>query len=54
MSKENDDIIKNYQKNIKLIKKYNKLYYNNDSPLVSDSEYDELKRSVIDLEEKNT
>ena len=43
MRKENSDIVKDYQKKIKLIKKHNKLYYNSDSPLVSDSEYDKLK-----------
>ena len=53
MSKENSYIIKDYQKKIKLIKKHNKLYYNNDSPSVSDSEYDKLKKEVIELEDKN-
>ena len=53
MLKEKSDIIKDYQKKIKLIKKYNKLYYNDDSPSVSDSEYDKLKKEVIDLEDQN-
>ncbi len=53
MGKENSEIIKDYQKKIKLIKRYNKLYYNDDSPSVSDSEYDKLKREVVDLEKKN-
>ncbi len=53
MSKENKDIIKNYQKKIQLIKKHNKLYYNNDSPSLSDSEYDKLKKEVIYLEDEN-
>ena len=53
MSKENSEIIKDYQKKIRLIKKYNKLYYNDDSPLVSDSEYDKLKKETIDLEDNN-
>ena len=47
------EIIKNYQKKIKLIKKYNKLYYNNDAPKVSDAEYDKLKKEIIEIEEKN-
>ena len=53
MSKESNDIIRDYQKKIKLIRKYNKLYYNDDSPLISDSEYDKLKKEVIDLEDQN-
>jgi len=53
MRKENSAIIKDYKKKIRLIKKYNKLYYNDDSPSVSDSEYDKLKKEVVDLEEKN-
>ena len=53
MVKTDDDIVKNYQKKIKLIKKYNKLYYNNDAPKVSDAEYDKLKKEIIEIEEKN-
>ena len=53
MPKEKSDIIKDYQKKIKLIKKYNKLYYNDDSPLISDSEYDKLKKEIVDLEDQN-
>ena len=53
MPKEKSDIIKDYQKKIKLIKKYNKLYYNDDSPLISDSGYDKLKKEIVDLEDQN-
>ena len=53
MPKEKSDIIKDYQKKIKLIKKYNKLYYNDDSPLIPDSEYDKLKKEIVDLEDQN-
>ncbi len=53
MTKADNDIIKNYQKKIKLIRKYNRFYYNNDSPKVSDAEYDKLKREIIEIEEKN-
>ena len=53
MSKAGNDIVKDYQKKIKLIKKYNKLYYNNDSPKVSDAEYDKLKKEILEIEEKN-
>ena len=54
MSKENNDLIKNYQRKIKLIKRYNKLYYNDDSPSVTDSVYDKLKKEVIELEDENS
>ena len=41
-----------YKKKIRLISKYNKLYYNESNPIISDSEYDDLKREVILLEKK--
>jgi DNA ligase (NAD+) len=53
MSKNKDDIIKDYQQGINLIKKYNKLYYSEDNPSVSDSEYDNLKKFLINLEKNN-
>ena len=53
MIKVNDNIIKDYQKKIKLLKKYNKLYYNNDNPLVSDGEFDKLKQKIFSLEKEN-
>ena len=46
------EIIKNYQKKIKLIINYNKNYYNKNSSLVSDKEYDELKNEILLLEKK--
>ncbi len=54
MSKKEDNINNNYLKKIKLIEKYNKLYYDKDSPVVSDQLYDELKNEVIDLEKSNS
>ena len=42
-----------YKKKIKLLKKHNKLYFNNDSPIISDAEYDDLKKDIIILEDKN-
>ena len=41
-----------YNKKIKLYNKYNKHYYNNSSPKVSDKEYDELKADILLLEKK--
>ena len=41
-----------YKKKIKLINSYNKSYYNNNSPEITDSKYDTLKKEIILLEEK--
>ena len=41
-----------YNKKIKLYNKYNKHYYNNSSPKVSDKEFDELKHDILSLEKK--
>ena len=53
MKKRIEEITKEYQNKIRLIKKYNKLYYNEDNPSVSDEEYDNLKKEIISLEKKN-
>jgi len=45
------EIQKEYNKKIKLINIYNKYYYNDSAPLVSDKEYDELKKDIYLLEE---
>ena len=41
-----------YNKKIKLIKQYNKLYYDNNKSAISDGDYDDLKKTIIFLEEK--
>jgi DNA ligase (NAD+) len=46
------EIQKIYNKKIKLFHKYNKNYYESSSPLVSDSEFDELKKNILLLEKK--
>ena len=43
-------ITKNYLKKISKLKKYNQAYYEKDSPIISDQEYDILKKKIIDLE----
>jgi len=53
MTREKRNIIKDYQEKIKLIKKYNKLYFSEDNPSISDSEYDRLKKEVLKIEKKN-
>ena len=45
-------IKKIYLEKIKEINKHNKSYYQNSAPNVSDKKYDELKKSIIDLEKK--
>ena len=51
---KNDLIKKEYLQTIKLIQKYNKQYYDKDKPIVSDQEYDLLKKKVLDLETEYT
>ena len=48
----NIKILKEYKKKIKLIKKFNKFYYDKSSPIVLDSDYDKLKNEIISLEKK--
>ena len=53
MKKDNNHLIKkDYLNKINLIKKYNKAYYLNSKPEVSDSSYDELKNNILALEKK--
>jgi DNA ligase (NAD+) len=46
------DIKKNYEKKIKEIKRFNKFYYQENKPLISDSEYDQLKKEIFNLEKR--
>ena len=41
-----------FKKRIKLINKYNKFYYDKSKPLVTDKEYDELKKDILIFETK--
>ncbi len=47
------EIQKKYNKQKKLLTKYNHHYFNLDSPLVSDSNYDKLKNELLELEDNN-
>ena len=51
MSKK--EVQKEYNKKIKLINNYNDYYYNQSSPIVSDREYDEIKKEIVLLESKH-
>ena len=54
MSKTKDNINKNYLKKIKLLQSYDKFYYDKDSPVVTDQQYDTLKKEIITLEINNS
>ena len=45
-------IKKKYLKEIKLLQKFNKYYYDKNKPIISDQEFDLLKKNIIDLESK--
>ena len=51
--KEND-IKKYYNKKIRELRKHNELYFDQSSPKISDKEYDEIKREIINLEKKHS
>ena len=46
------EIYKEYLKKIKLIQKYNQLYYNKNKSDISDFQFDTLKKEVLDLGNK--
>ncbi len=46
------EIRKDYNSKIDLIKRYNKFYYDKSNPIVTDKEYDELRKKVLLLEKK--
>ena len=48
----NKKIKTDYENKIKLINKYNEYYYDKSNPLVADSEYDTLKKEILNLERK--
>ena len=47
-----NSLLKKYKKKLDLLDKYNKLYYQNQEPLVSDRDYDNLKFEILELEKK--
>ena len=47
-----EEIKKKYRKKISEILKHNENYYDKNNPLISDKDYDELKREILDLEKK--
>ena len=46
------EIRNNYLKKIDELKKHNKLYFENSSPVISDKDYDQIKKDILNLEKK--
>ena len=44
------EIQKIYKNKLSLINKHNESYYDKSSPIISDSEYDILKKDLLELE----
>ena len=40
--------LKDYKNKLNLLEKYNKFYYQDQKPIVSDKEFDKLKREIIE------
>ena len=49
---KNNRIFSDYKKKIKLLKKYNEYYFDKNKPLVDDKKYDDLKKQILNLENK--
>ena len=52
MVKDIKEITKAYAEKIVVLKKHNQAYHNEDKPSITDSEYDNLKKEILDLEKK--
>ena len=50
--KNKKEIIKLFNKKIKYLNKHNKLYFTDDNPEISDSEYDKIKKETTKLKEE--
>ena len=46
------EIRNNYIKKINELKKHNKLYFEESSPKISDKEFDQIKKEILNLEKK--
>ena len=47
------DLIKEFKKKVEQLKKHNYLYFNKDKPIITDAEYDKLKKNINNLENSN-
>ena len=50
--KNKKEIIKLFYKKLENLKRHNKFYFSDDSPIITDSEYDKLKIEILDLKKK--
>jgi DNA ligase (NAD+) len=50
MVKDIREITKAYVEKVGVLKKHNQAYHNNDKPSITDSEYDNLKKEILNLE----
>ena len=51
---KNEKIIKDFKQKIKILKKNNDLYFNEDKPQITDGEYDKFKKELIHLESQHS
>ena len=47
-----DKIKKNYQLKIKEFRRNNRLYFEKNSPAISDADFDKIKKEILELEKK--
>ena len=50
--KKKEELINYFKIKLKELKKHNNLYFNKDKPVISDADYDLLKKELLDLEKK--
>ena len=46
--------VDDYKKKLKLLNKYDQNYYESDSPKITDAEYDEIKKKLLEFEKKKS
>ena len=47
------NVIESFKQKVKELKKHNDLYFNQDKPIISDAEYDDLKKQLFEIEKAN-
>ena len=51
---ERKEIEKAYLKKINELKKFDKAYFDDDNPIISDKDYDYIKQEILNLEKKHS
>ena len=49
---DKEKVKKKYLKKVNLIQEHNKAYYDKNKPTITDQEFDNLKKEIIELEKK--